>query len=232
MKNSHRPSESGNVLFYILIAISLIAALSYAIMHGNRGGTQSLNQERVQLTATQILEYADVLGNASAQLRLRGCRDTELRFTGGPAGTYTNANAPSDSTCDIFNTAGGGVNFQEAPGEASAETSGYNAIWTITGNMAVENIGSAAADLLVVIPDILPALCEEINTVANVADPSTTPVQADASWNTFQGSYSASPVLIGGTSTGTENLAGKNAGCFQSTNNAGVLFFYKVLVAR
>ena len=95
-KNSKtaRAGECGNVLFYILIAVALIAALSYAVTTTSRGGgTADISQEKAGLAASEILEYSNNIASAAAQLNLRGCRDTEISFDNTLSATdYSNTN--------------------------------------------------------------------------------------------------------------------------------------------
>ena len=73
-------SESGNVLFYILIAVALLAALSYTVAQSTRGNVGQLSAERARLYATEIIENANVMSSAVSQLRLRGVDLDELCF--------------------------------------------------------------------------------------------------------------------------------------------------------
>lgn len=105
-----RSFESGNALFFILIAVVMLAALSFAVMQGSRGGAESLSAEKTRLVATEILEYADVVAKAVAQTRLRGFEDTQISFENSAVGGYANANC-TDEQCKIFSPSGGGVNY-------------------------------------------------------------------------------------------------------------------------
>ena len=59
MKNN----QSGNVLFYILIGVALLAALSFAVTHTSRGTLSHLTREQSNLLATEIIEYSTLLGS-------------------------------------------------------------------------------------------------------------------------------------------------------------------------
>ena len=73
-------SQSGNVLFYILIAVALLAALSYTVAQSTRGNVSQLSAERARLYATEIIENGNVISSAVSQLRLRGVGLDELCF--------------------------------------------------------------------------------------------------------------------------------------------------------
>src|SRR5262249_36573959 len=112
MKNS----QNGNVLFYILIAVVLLAALSYAVALSGRGNFNAVTEEKAKLLATQIIEYANIMSNAAAQVRLRGIKDTDLCFDNAGWGNadYTNPSC-SDSATKIFDLKGGGVTWARPP---------------------------------------------------------------------------------------------------------------------
>lgn len=225
-----RSSESGNILFYILIAVALLAALSYAISKSNTGSTTQLNSERSRLAATEMLEYATILGNAASQLRLRGCKLTEISFAGA-TGSYANANAPTDNTCHIFHASGGGISLQ-APPEAALVTT--TTPWVFSADMEINGVGSTCAadgcaDLVAYIPGVKDSVCDAINELSGIDSPATRPVQNDASYGTFQGTYTYVDTM--GDQVGTAKLSSKSAGCFQSTAD-GVFVLYKVLLAR
>ena len=100
--DKHYPSERGNALLYILIAVALIAALSYVVSRGQRGNTSTLTDQQARLAAQEIIDYGNDLANAVQKLRLRGCTDTQVSFENNIVTEYTNPNAPADKSCHVF----------------------------------------------------------------------------------------------------------------------------------
>lgn len=224
----NRNNESGNVLFYILIAVGLIAALSFAVSSSDRGSMSQIDAERARLAATEMLEYASNVSAAVGQLKLRGCRNNEISFQNSSStADYTNGNAPGDNTCHIFNIAGGGLSFLDAPDGISnlAESIIFD------GNMEIENVGLTAGDatsseLLLVYRDLDQDVCVQMNDLANVENPAGAP-PADAGFNfvAFQGTYAHNGVI----GDNAAELDGKRSGC---ANDGGDFHFYRVLIAR
>lgn len=231
-KSNNRHAESGNVLFYILIAIALLASLSYAVSQSSRGGGSQITQERINLMATEMLEYTDLIGKSVAQLKLRGC-DSEsasdsnkISFRNTASASYNHATA-SDTDCRIFEFDGGGMTFRDAPDNASNISPSI----LFDGNMEVENMGNTCAgpscsDLLIIFRDIQENLCIRLNEMVNVTNPAGVP-PVDTSFNfvPFVGLYTYNGTL------GDEaaELDGRKAGC---GNDGGTYHFYKVLIAR
>ncbi len=217
-------------MFYILIAVALIAALSYAVSNGMRGGGDNLSSERGKLLATELVEYTNILGNAASQLKLRGCADTEISFENPISATdYTNAGAPSDNSCHIFSVAGAGVQFQDAPEGASNAAESI----TFTASMEVDTVGmtcagASCADLLVLYQDLSSAACIAINDLLGVENPSDVPpTDSELSFTAFQGSYSYAQTLADEAA----EVTGRKAACVED-DNTGEFVYYKVLIAR
>ncbi len=119
------PSQSGNVLFYILLCIALFAALGYAFSRGSTGGAQAISDEKAKLYASEIINYANQLQSAMVKLKLRGCSDTTFDFSNsiyltvaGSATNTGNTNSPSDDSCDLFSSSGGNITPYIPPSEA------------------------------------------------------------------------------------------------------------------
>ena len=53
-----RYRESGNVLFLVLIAVALFAALSYAVTQSTRSGSGSIDADKLKLEAASLLSWA------------------------------------------------------------------------------------------------------------------------------------------------------------------------------
>jgi hypothetical protein len=136
--------NSGNVLFLILLAVALFAALSYAVTQSNRSGGNDISDEDARLVASQITQYATLMEQTVTRLRLsNGCRDTQISFAADSDGDgdwydtgdlYHNPNAPSDFRCHVFHSDGGAINEFNHPIE------GQN--WSINGNNSIRYIGS------------------------------------------------------------------------------------------
>lgn len=243
---SPRQGERGNVLFYILIAVALIAALSYAVSSTGQGsGSADISAERAGLTASEILEYSNTISSATTQLKLRGCRDTEISFDNTVSGTdYSNANAPGDNTCNVFHISGGGVQYTEPEttwldNDFNAED--FYAENLFTGTACVDFVGSGgtacntagvdAAELIVIVPFVREEICQQLNRLTGFADVNAAPpTEANHAWGAtpaFQGTYSGPEQL----STADNQKSGCFEGATGSRPNGGYHFF-RVLLAR
>lgn len=240
--HTHRTAEAGNVLFYILIAVTLIAALSYAVANSGRGNVQQLSDERARLFATEILEYANILANAVAQTRLRGFNDTQISFENNEITGYANANCSSD-VCKIFHPNGAGVTFSR-PADEWLDTNfsaflSYNDI-TFYSRACVESLtcdsdGIDNEDLIFFIPYVRREICLAINDLSGVDNPAGEPpleVGCSGSGGTpFSGAYLEVTAL-----KDAGNALNKNVGCFRHDAGCPVhpnsYHFYKVLISR
>ncbi len=229
--------QSGNVLFYILIAVALLAALSYTVAQSSRGGTSNLNKERSALYATEIIEYGNILTQAVSQIRLRGYQATEISFENNMVAGYTNANC-TDSECKIFNINGGGISWLSPK---TGVNDGNE--WFITGGPCIPDIGigdaactalSGSSELVIFLPNVDKDICLQINKklgINNIADsppqePSNAYILDDSrkwtgSWNDIH--------QISGAFTGL------HSGCFEGGGTdpiPGTYHYYQVLISR
>ncbi|MEQ8403606.1 MAG: hypothetical protein RKE49_00815 [Oceanicaulis sp.] len=200
--------RSGNVLFLILLAVALFAALSYAVTQSSRSGGKDISEEDARLAASQIIQYATLIEQTVTRLRLsNGCRDTQISFAADSDGDgnwfdadddYHNPNAPSDFSCHVFHTNGGAVPRIQ-PSESKLDTAqstgeGFGDVFF--GPMRVRYIGTFEAngycgsadcvDLAYFFPYLKQEVCIQINDMLGVSgDPSTQPNE-DSGPNTFQ----------------------------------------------
>ena len=170
MRMSHRCGseasrcESGNVMFFILIAIVLLAALSFAITQGGRDSSNNMSTERQRLLGTEIIDYGDVLQKSVQILRSRGIAFTSLGFAapGLPAAYGIAGAAP---TAEIFNDAGAGALYKRAD-DQSFTGAAQDYIFTARNEIAQVGTtcgGDDCADLLVLLPGLARAVCIDIN---------------------------------------------------------------------
>lgn len=246
MRKTPRHAERGNVLFYILVAVALLAALSFAVAQSGRGNVQQLSEERARLFASEIIEYADNIAKAVAQTRLRGYADTEISFENSAVTGYTNGNC-TDDVCKIFHPSGGGLTYL-APSDEwldsthSAELH-YGELY-FHGTAHIVNIGTDSDDLILFVPYLNQSVCIAINQLLDIT-PTTDAVPSEVNGPfaeniKFNGSFGSAvdrKVSGDGTTGETDILHAKTAGCTEASGTAstpatGTYHFFKALVAR
>lgn len=226
--------ESGNILFYILVGVMLLAALSFAVTQGGRDNTKNLNQDKQRLLATEIIDYADTVKKAVDTVRLRSVPLMSLSFAdaGLPAAYGTPGTNPPD---EIFNTAGGAVVYKDVAADALEGVASQSYVFTAKNE--IKDIGSTCAadactELLVMLPALKKDICIAINSILGVDNPGGTPPADSASDATpFAGSATAVYADTIGDEAGSAALAGKTAGCFLDSGSSQYTF-YQVLQAR
>lgn len=239
-------AQSGNVIFYILIAVALLAALSFTVAGSLRGGTGQITGEKAALEATALIEYGNVVSGAVAQLRLRGYQDTEISFDQPVVSGYTNA-ACASGACKVFELAGAGVTYQPPKADwleaAQAGQARFGEVY-ITGSTAALGAGTSADDLVMLIPYVKQEICAAVNKKLGILPPSSvTPAETNgpAAMNAkFTGVYDtvADTAIAGSATPGNATiLMAKMAGCTEGSGGggnppAGTYHFYQVLLAR
>jgi hypothetical protein len=224
--HNRRPHEHGNVLIYILIAVALLGALSFAVSQGGRNSGKSITEEKARLYAGEMLEYGNTVGNAVAQLRLRGCTETQISFEFSGAG-HVNNNAPDDNSCHVFHPSGGGVTFKSVTPEAMANGGSQNYIYSAFDN--VEGVGTDDSELIMYGIAVSDEVCIQINKmIGTVSGDTLVEDPADVVADPFVGTYGSNVTI--GTGTG-DVFEGVRTGCF-FCGPYGENIFYKVLIAR
>ncbi|MCE7886764.1 MAG: hypothetical protein DYH13_04575 [Alphaproteobacteria bacterium PRO2] len=186
-------TERGNVMFYILIAVALLAALIFAVAQSGRGNIQQVSEEKARLYATEIIQSTGTMANGVAQLRLRGVRDTEISFD-NPSVPYPNANC-ADDTCKLFHPAGAGLTYA-APDmqwldESAASATGFGVVggmigqWYFPYNTCVWQVGAGGdnchadnsdnTELMVWLPWVKREVCLQINQLLGIPNPGGEP---------------------------------------------------------
>ncbi len=225
--------ERGNVMFYILIAVALLAALIYAVTQSSRGSIQHVNEEKARLLASEIIQYANAMANATAQLRLRGIGEGNLCFDdAGWGGANYNHAGCGDDAARIFHLSGGGITWKNAPPEAMDSAATPDNLWHIYADNEIQEVGTtcgaaACSDLVLMTDELSEAVCIQINKSLGIGvagDPP--PTDADYGTTRYIGAFGYAETI------GDEDsdLTGKTAACFRK---AGAQYaFYKVLIAR
>lgn len=228
-------TQSGNVLFLILIAVALFAALSYAVTTSNRGGGD-IDREKVQMQAVQIVSYTSAIHAAITRMTLiKGCSEREISFENSLVSGYVNANAPIDKSCHVFHKNGGGVSIIEY-------VPGTNYSFSYNGNIYVSGVGSGAAELSVSFwtnndnLDVEKKLCEEINKNTNFYSGVAEVTGNFGAMTVYQFRGEASPSWRGYRTSsagvyGNGDILGREHGCVVDDNGSRYVY-YNVLIAR
>lgn len=239
-----RCGERGNVLFLILIAVALFAALAYAITSSSRSSTSSVTAESAKATASEILSYANSLRNAVMRLEIsNGCEIKEINFQNTVDTGYTALYPRSDKSCDMFSSTGGNLSWVKAnpnwfipQAEASSgayasyESGAYGRFY-FSNSVCVTNVGTgdcptggAGNELVFGLHFLKREICQAFNELGNqiMADTGVSILGKPDGGNRYRGNFNASSIYI--------NNSGEMMGCGKTTKT-GYTFYY-VLKAR
>lgn len=231
-------NQKGNVLFLILIAVALFAALSYAVTQSSRSGGDASRETNI-LNAAQLTQYPTSIRTAVLRLVIDGYQDTNILYN-PPAGGFTAASEPFE----VFATIGGGAINQNAPSEVMAQ-GGVNpdGTWFINMDFEVPGLGRSAAalsgnELIAFLPGITESVCTRINLEAGILDLPTEANPAVAGTLTGGGAGTVDKNIGDLTDYGSSNvtldsagndLTGQPFGCF---TNGGNNILYTVILER
>lgn len=227
--------QSGNVLFLILIAVALFAALSYAVTSSSKGGGNGISKDKAKILASELTQYTTSIEQAINRMQLmNGCSNEQISFENPETSGYTNANAPADKRCHIFDPAGGGLSNNDLH---FAEISGDPLMYMQHGNgsglqdVGVSGCGDATCSDLYTFynmrGDNMDLVCESINKGMGHAD--LVP--------TLTTGYLIHPPKFTGTYTGTHTATGaafrgKRTFCYNYATDPTRYFYVHVLLAR
>lgn len=231
-------TQSGNVLFLILIAVALFAALSYAVTETSRGGGMDISDKRAAVVADEILIYMSSVEKVVQRALSRGISEGDLCFDydeyPGAIADYEHA-ACADPVNRIFGSAGGGVKWQEPTSEALTGTG--SGLWVFDGSNRVVEIGTdnavaSSADLVMFLFHVSDRVCRKINERAGVTAADAAPPRDDVTVTTtpYIGTFTDNSRIS--DTPGVLNR--KQTACFEGggTPAGGTYHIYHVLHAR
>lgn len=234
-----REGEKGNVLFLILIAVALFAALSYAVTQSTRSGSGTADKEKSLLSSSAMTQHPTALRTSLIRMVLSGVDVTDILFN-SPA----NFGSVSDLSEAVFHPTGGGAVFQQAPADImSGSAQGtwfYNANWDIP---LIGIDGAGGNDIIAFLPGITPVVCRSINdefAINNTGCTMTDGIVPDLnnatnSANIRDNFDDSSTFPVGDqediTSNGCTAFNSQPSGCFFDSDNSEYVF-YSVLLER
>jgi len=203
----------------ILIAMSLFAALSFAITSSSRdSSTKLISDKEMDLAVQNLLRHAVNIENAIDTMRtLNNVGSTEISFVSTDAPyDYSNGNCTSN-VCKVFSASGGGISWQEPPAKLTAgitPPAGMDS-YQFLGTDPIYGHGSDGTTVgdsdLYALVMVNTQACTAINKAVEVTDGESATVTATPR---FQGSYS-----YNGTVINNANLNGHKAFCAESSGN-------------
>lgn len=170
--------SDGNVLFLILLAVALFAALAYAVSSSMKGGGDNSSTEQARLAASALETHVSAIQTAIQRLKIiANCSDTDISFRGSPytaTGFYYNSTSPADFRCHIFHPAGGNIaaNVPDRNWIEQAATGFHkNTYYFMDGYNFAGPGGSTLPDVIMVVQAIKKNICDEINKRAGFSSP-------------------------------------------------------------
>lgn len=255
-QNRARVEESGNVLFLILIAVALFAALSYAVTQSTRSGAGSGDNETALINSAQLTQYPASVRTAVVRMVIGGTDVNNIEFN--PPSDYGSL---SDNSVGVFHPSGGGATFSTSPADfmdptGLTLTSAQNLStgeWAYNGENQIDLIGTTnttaatddTADIIAFLPGITQTLCRRINSelgITGIPDMTGQNIDYYSRMNGGSETGSVSGIRAGGgtgnigdvtDTTANDPLDGQPFGCFVDTGTTpDTHVYYHVLVER
>ena len=157
---TNHQTQQGNVIFFILIAVVLFAALNYALMRGD-GGVHNIDKERHLIIVTEVEQYGSELTQAVKIVLENGLSEADISFAHVNApSTYGDATDLSSAPLitQIFSPSGGAAEYRTPNPSVSSASN-----WEFYGESHMPQVGSSRADLIAVLPDVTTEFCIAFN---------------------------------------------------------------------
>ena len=219
----HTPSsshhEQGSAIWFILVAVALLAALTMAMTRSSDTVEQSGDVERARILASDLMRYTGGIKAAVDKMMIQGISESDLCFhdSGWGHNDYNGASC-AESANQIFGAGGGALTRRDFD---------FVSGWDIFGSHTVQNLETAYPELIIQ-AQVSKAICREINAMLNIYNPADdAPADIIQNITRFNGTYTlAAPDNNIGDAT---ELVGKQAGCRKDGSN---YYFYQVLLKR
>lgn len=246
----NRQNEAGNVLFLILIAVALFAALSYAVTQSSRSGAGGTDGESALVNSATVTQYPASVRTAIVRMIINGTTIDQMNFD--PPSQFTSQCNAAPAPC-VFHTSGGGATRVTAsPDVMASATQGQ---WVFSASYKINQIGTtdataASTDVIAFLPGVSQGICTRLNEELGIsfvaADDGDSDGVPDGSASAIpdeddeKNSVSAAGLNIaiaGANNTLDGVFAGQPFGCADFNDGANAaddsdLAYYHVLVER
>jgi len=149
--------QSGNVIFFVLLGVALIGIVTVAVRSGGSG--TNIDAESLTIKTAQVRQHAQELERAVTYIMQNGASEVELRFA-HPEASSDYGDITNNPHRQVFGVSGGGAEYRAVP-------SGLNdgSPWEFYAHTHIPGVGSQRADLIAVIPNVIPEFCARINQI-------------------------------------------------------------------
>jgi hypothetical protein len=237
----NRTAEKGNVLFLILIAVALFAALSYAVTQSSRSGGGDANNETNLINSAQVTQYPASVRTAIIRMMVSNSIETgDLEFN--PPSDFATCTGTPPTAC-VFHPQGGGATYVIPSADVLAV--GATREWIFNGENEVNLVGTtggsdavttSTAEVMAILPNVSKSICERINKELGIGGGVPTESNIDVSTNMGTGSTGTWVTDLADGPGGTigegaaSSLDGQAFGCFQQP--ASTYNYYHVLIEQ
>jgi hypothetical protein len=228
--NAFYRAQRGNVLFLILIAVALFAALSYAVTQSTQSNSGKSVDEDALINAAQLTQYATTI---SAELMRMQIRQVEVQnFQFNPPDDFGNLTLPAYG---VFTS--GGTTYQKSAPTIMAD--GLQGTWYFNADFEVKDVGTSIAgnfngnEITAFLPGVKQTVCQKIDTDLGIGTIPQTAATAyyTTAMNFMDNTYTlpATELVIGDTVM--PQFAGFPYGCYHETTS-DLYIYYHVLIER
>lgn len=167
--------QRGNVLFLILIAVALFAALSYVVTSSTRSGSGSTERERAKMAAAEILQVVTAIRTDVLRKTISGIPTDSINFSSTYQKRWDGVTWNGDvnprcgnSSCKVYDVASAlpyrdFMNYANRP-----TTTGVKQGHLSSRYLCVGGIGTALPDIVLVIRNLDDPVCKAINEAAGL----------------------------------------------------------------
>ena len=221
--------ERGNVLFLILIAVALFAALSYAVTSSTRSGGADASAEKIQLNLSRYQAYVSGLRNTILRMSVGGTPLAEINFY--PPSDFSTLSAAQQRT-NVFHPQGGSYPYDSFLDVETGTLVKYILAMQVEG-VGTDSSDASGNDITIAIP-VSDAMCDFVNRkLVQYTGPIPNTAYVDNSSGPYSlaengPTYTAKSVTDYGFPV---NFRGKPEGCGLDAA-IGSNFYYATLVER
>lgn len=223
-----KSTQSGNVLFLILIAVVLFSALAYAVTQSSQGTPGGDDGNAGQVNAAQITQFPNFVRAQVMRMMMNRIEVTDLEFN--PPSEFGTLTADD---VGVFHPSFGTTYVAASPSIMANDAQGQ---WNFNMNFEVDSIGTSQAssfvgnDLIGFLTGVKASVCLKINELLALdAIPTVNDISYfnEASEN-MDDTYTqpSGETIIGGANL-TE-FSTEPFGCFQETVSGSHIYYFAI----